>query len=242
MRFEFTVVAAIAMAAVLANATPAAAAFPDFYSDAGDFQAQGTILSSTNFDSFGPDITVLTDNETFGPLTFSGGQLLVVGHDSYLNPLQNVIGNNLPADGLQMDIGPTGYNMLSFKLANLMGYGDQVFVELFTNVDSYAYGLYPGAAPEALTFYGFIVPEGEYFLGFHMNPTDFGSDFQPNAVDQAFGLTDIALGTTATICATRVCDTGGGVPEPASWALMIAGFGGVGAVLRSRRRPVLGLS
>ncbi|WP_372784445.1 PEPxxWA-CTERM sorting domain-containing protein [Phenylobacterium sp.] len=29
----------------------------------------------------------------------------------------------------------------------------------------------------------------------------------------------------------------GGVPEPASWALMIAGFGGVGVALRSRRRP-----
>ena len=30
-----------------------------------------------------------------------------------------------------------------------------------------------------------------------------------------------------------------GIPEPASWALMILGFGGVGAVLRSRRRPAL---
>ncbi|THD64340.1 PEPxxWA-CTERM sorting domain-containing protein [Phenylobacterium sp.] len=28
----------------------------------------------------------------------------------------------------------------------------------------------------------------------------------------------------------------GGVPEPATWALMIVGFGGVGALLRSRRR------
>jgi choice-of-anchor C domain-containing protein len=28
----------------------------------------------------------------------------------------------------------------------------------------------------------------------------------------------------------------GGVPEPASWALMIMGFGGVGAAMRSRRR------
>lgn len=29
----------------------------------------------------------------------------------------------------------------------------------------------------------------------------------------------------------------GGVPEPASWALMIVGFGGAGVMLRSRRRP-----
>ena len=33
---------------------------------------------------------------------------------------------------------------------------------------------------------------------------------------------------------------GGGVPEPASWALMILGFGGVGAVLRQRRRRAFG--
>jgi hypothetical protein len=29
----------------------------------------------------------------------------------------------------------------------------------------------------------------------------------------------------------------GGVPEPASWALMVAGFGGLGAALRRRRAP-----
>jgi len=31
----------------------------------------------------------------------------------------------------------------------------------------------------------------------------------------------------------------GGVPEPATWAMMIMGFGAIGMVLRSRRRPVL---
>ena len=28
----------------------------------------------------------------------------------------------------------------------------------------------------------------------------------------------------------------GGLPEPASWALMLTGFGGLGAMLRKRRR------
>ena len=33
----------------------------------------------------------------------------------------------------------------------------------------------------------------------------------------------------------NVSIAGGAVPEPASWALMIAGFGGVGSLMRRRR-------
>lgn len=37
----------------------------------------------------------------------------------------------------------------------------------------------------------------------------------------------------------QVSVTGAGaVPEPASWAMMLVGFGGLGAVMRSRRQPV----
>ena len=47
--------------------------------------------------------------------------------------------------------------------------------------------------------------------------------------DEGWGLRDIV-----------VTQASGGVPEPASWALMLTGFGGLGAVLRrSRRQAVL---
>lgn len=36
----------------------------------------------------------------------------------------------------------------------------------------------------------------------------------------------------------NLAGTIGGIPEPASWALMILGFGGVGAALRSRRKAI----
>ena len=34
-------------------------------------------------------------------------------------------------------------------------------------------------------------------------------------------------------------DAPGGVPEPATWMMMIAGFGGIGSMLRSRRRAAI---
>jgi hypothetical protein len=53
-------------------------------------------------------------------------------------------------------------------------------------------------------------------------------------------ITGVVLGSTNTN-AFEISDVAGiaapgGVPEPASWALMIMGFGGAGAVLRNQRR------
>lgn len=60
----------------------------------------------------------------------------------------------------------------------------------------------------------------------------------PGASNLTIGGVQFSFGTSATeFVANGVCTSGCGVvPEPSSWALMIVGFGGVGAMLR-RRRP-----
>lgn len=237
MRFELKLAAGMMAVMALAGATRAHAAFPDFYVDQGQFAAQGNISQTTNFDGYDPHFTSLNNSESFGDLTLHGDPLFVVGTDTSFNPVRNLVTNHDPSELLGGQIFKVGYNMLSFKLANLAGYGDQVFVELFTNVTSYGYGLYPQGAPEALSFYGFVVPDGEYFLGFTMNRTDFGSNFEPTPVDQLFGATDFQLGKTNDVCNTRGCASGA-VPEPSTWTMLILGFGLTGAIVR-RRRPVL---
>jgi hypothetical protein len=48
-----------------------------------------------------------------------------------------------------------------------------------------------------------------------------------------------AAGSLTVNAGSVLVPISGPVPEPASWALMILGFGGVGAMVRSRKRPVV---
>ncbi len=52
---------------------------------------------------------------------------------------------------------------------------------------------------------------------------------------QIYGIGVCTRGCPTTF--TREIDAPPGVPEPAAWALMIAGFGGMGAALRRQSRP-----
>ena len=65
----------------------------------------------------------------------------------------------------------------------------------------------------------------------------FGSGIPFSTVAQ-FNSGPVVL-ATAIPCVGRNCVPPGGVPEPASWAMMIAGFGLVGAGLRRRRSKAL---
>ncbi|MBS0362601.1 MAG: PEP-CTERM sorting domain-containing protein [Proteobacteria bacterium] len=68
--------------------------------------------------------------------------------------------------------------------------------------------------------------EADFFSAFDQGPQN--GPTCPN------NLTEICF-TPQTITPFTLDVTGGGVPEPASWALMITGFGLMGAALRRRR-------
>jgi hypothetical protein len=46
-------------------------------------------------------------------------------------------------------------------------------------------------------------------------------------------------GTSSVFFATTEAVTSAGVPEPATWAMMLVGFGGLGGAMRARRKPFL---
>ena len=90
-----------------------------------------------------------------------------------------------------------------------------------------------------------FAPDGRTLVSVSYEDPSFGSVGHMLWHHDSF--TFVATGDTSTIRLAAVTDsnagvffdtvsvTGPGVPEPAAWALMIVGFGGVGAVLRRRR-------
>lgn len=71
------------------------------------------------------------------------------------------------------------------------------------------------------------------YLGLYYGPTDGYSIFDINAAASTFVQDNPIDGTNF---AFRV---NGAVPEPATWGMMLAGFGMVGFALRSRRKPAV---
>jgi hypothetical protein len=58
----------------------------------------------------------------------------------------------------------------------------------------------------------------------------------PYSVTEKYVLSATAFGRTESASPTITLDGTHAVPEPATWALLIGGFGGIGAVARSNRR------
>jgi hypothetical protein len=65
--------------------------------------------------------------------------------------------------------------------------------------------------------------------------TAFDTGAGTYSVTEKYVLTALSSGTERSASPTITLATTAPIPEPASWALMIAGFGGAGAMLRRRR-------
>lgn len=113
------------------------------------------------------------------------------------------------------------YNMFAFNAGNFYGPG-MSSITVVTNLGSYNFSLMVGGVQPPLTFLGFDSDVGEDILSVWM-----GGGY-------AIGGTDFQLGNQGPANAGPAPQ----VPEPTSWALMVAGFGLVGSALRRRRLAV----
>ena len=90
-----------------------------------------------------------------------------------------------------------------------------------------------GSGPEVGVL-SFEVVEGElYSLGMSAQSAMQSANWI--LAETALGDTDISATFVADFALTLAGEVGAGVPEPASWAMLIAGFGLVGAAARRRR-------
>jgi hypothetical protein len=124
--------------------------------------------------------------------------------------------------------------------------GVTVFDESFANNTSWAQSYGPNATDPGRTgsdaaLYGNL-GYGDHFgtnsvyhitlnLGSGVTSIGFQGGTEQAWTDEGFGLDNVVL-------SGHLVGGGGAIPEPATWALMIAGFGGAGAMLRRRRTAV----
>jgi hypothetical protein len=76
---------------------------------------------------------------------------------------------------------------------------------------------------------------GGAFFDFNNTPQNFtftGGTF-------SLFVNDLAISSGQTLNLNGVIRTSAAVPEPATWGLMLLGFGGIGMAMRRRRRPAL---
>lgn len=209
---------AVAGALALIAMPSVASAAVTVVATAAQLSAAGTITQTTNFDSFDSStFTAVANPYTVGGLTFNSGSNIIVGTGTSYHPIQNVIAYNQWSP-MNVGISSTAqYNLLGFDLG-MLGSVSAVTATITTNLGTYSFSLSAPLASAGLAFEGFQASTGEYFTNITLSSAQ-GSGSAP-------ATTNYKLGTASA------------VPEPASWLMMIVGFGTIGAMLRRSRKPV----
>jgi len=203
----------------------------------GSFEQPGTVVAATLLagSTFLPGWTVVdatpggdtdvqyTSNAAYGALG------VTASHGQYLLDLTGSVGRGkgVASDPIDVLAGTTyqvGFDVGAFLVGNYGSFGDatvdllvnDVLAGSFTNImDRTTAGSDWTRFTHAFTATGPTVK------------LTFLSSTSLSSSNLGVGLDNVSF---------NAVEPSGAAPEPASWALMIAGFGGVGALLRARRR------
>jgi hypothetical protein len=222
MGFRPLLAATFAGATTLALTATAQAA--TFMSQASFNAAAGATVLIENFEDSNP----LLRNQPLASYTGPGGEITFVGMDG--TPFPNVYLANPPFNNFGSGLNPTTSIILT---AN----GNEGFLAtLATPTQALGFNVFLNDSPFTVTFLGSDGPQSLVYD----SPPDPGNN-----------LGFAGAVTTGTITGFRIQAVNGqnintgvdnivvAVPEPATWAFMIVGFGAVGYSLRSARKRKL---
>lgn len=205
--------AALAVAALFAMGS--AHASITTVSTQGAFSGLGTITQNTNFDGYSNGWSYPGSPFNVGDLTFvAGGQNIIGGQGGY-GLTRNVLVDNYGRGTTAQIAG--NHNLLGFNAGNL-GQAASITFELLTNLGAYSY---LEAIPKGSTgfkFLGFVAGAGEYFTNLRFGTSDNSGKWT--------GVTDVQLGSVSP------------VPEPETYAMLLAGFGLMAGIARRRKKQL----
>jgi hypothetical protein len=218
MRFQLILAAGMAGLLALASATRADAA-DDFviYSNLADFEARGTIDRVLTFEVHPDDEDTLYIGPIgAGPITFLD-DVVITGKG--LSPYFSTENAIKPATGAFYEATfDEPFDLFSFNIARAIG-SDYMSLGLSTETEFFLLGLGTFLASQEFNFVGIEAPTGQHFTHFY---------FVGNDGETVPAISEFRFGTRG----------GSEVPEPATWAMLILGFGATGVMVR-RRKPVL---
>ncbi|WP_293906841.1 PEPxxWA-CTERM sorting domain-containing protein [Phenylobacterium sp.] len=223
LRLNFhALILGVAAAGVIAMASPATAAVVQYNSEAA-FDAAASGLTTFGFTSLSgtpPGFDVESNPVTFNGFTFKndvtpanvadGGSpiIFVIDSAATMNYGKDFLAFQNTDVGMSGSIASAGVTAFGFNFGSYVNIGSLATLTLSTG-DSFV-----------------ITPtDTAQFIGFLSDAPITSVSF---AYPGSYSFDIISV-------SSNLAPAAGGVPEPASWALMILGFGGVGSLIRRRR-------
>ena len=164
---------------------------------------------------FGAGLSI--NSVTFFDTLFPGAIVLNGNYDISFATTTSAVGSAYPVAPLA--------NIASFFNGALSGAVGSAFT---INGSAYSYNTADGN----LVMHVLVTNQDNVPNGTQLNNGYMDADYTGTATTRAYLVTGLASSAGVGALVTQF---NGGVPEPATWALMLVGFGGLGAMLRSRR-------